>query len=312
MPGEFPRIESKEFRGMGTTLGVLLVVNDEEEVTRSIVDIVVAQSMYVRFEKIFSRFDPESELSHINASLGKPVVASGAMLEVARKALTYHDTYAGLYDPRIITALEASGYARDFQKKDFSPSGTLASYDVSRTLAEDLIVSDETVTFHKRMDFAGIVKGYVTDRVAQFLTAQGWTNFLVDSGGDMYASGKPHDSEAWHITVEGVRDGQLVFALSHMAVATSGISRRQWERGGKRFHHLINPKNPDQFSFDVSTISVIASSTEAADVLAKILFIQNDEERKAYIETQKLAVLILYTDQTLWMSLAARPYCLYI
>ncbi len=227
-----------------------------------------------------------------------------------KKALTYYQEHQGLYDPRIITVLEASGYARDFLKRDFSPSGDLATFDISCPLEEDLVLSEGTLLFRKRMDFSGIVKGYVTDRVADYLKTQGWRNFLVDSGGDMYASGRPHDSAAWHITVEGIDDGSLVFALSDTAVATSGITRRKWQSQGKRFHHLIDPKYPEKFLFDVKTISVIAPSTEESDVLAKMLFIKSDTERKDMVEQHGLAALFYYSDQSTWISLAAQRYCL--
>lgn len=310
MIGPFPRIESQEFRGMGTNLGILIVVTSEAEATRSVVDITIARSLYARYEKIFSRFDQESELSRINSALDQPVVASREMHTVADRALTYYQEHDGLYDPRILTVLEASGYARDFLKHDFTPKGTLDSFDVSCPLAEDLIIEGEALRFRKRMDFSGIVKGYVTDRVAEYLGAQGWKNFLVDSGGDMYASGTPHDSPAWHITVEGLSDESVVFALSDMAIATSGISRRKWRSQGKPFHHLIHPKHPEQFSFDINTVSVVAASTEQADVLAKMLFLQNDADRKAVVEKKQLAALFLYTDHHVWISPAAKPYCL--
>jgi len=310
MTGTFPRIESREFRGMGTDIGLLLVVRNEEEVTRAIVDIIIARSEYARYEKIFSRFDLTSELSSLNTSLGKLIKVSSEMLEVAGKALVYYTEHDELYDPRIITVLEASGYARDFQKKDFTPQGTLASFDVSRTLEQDLIISDDTVTFFCRMDFAGIVKGYVTDKITTFLKTKGWTNFLVDSGGDMYASGRPHDASAWNIIVEGLNDGNMVFPLSNNAIATSGISRRKWEHGGKHFHHLIHPKHPEQFSFDVKTLTVVASSTEEADVLAKTLFIRDDTDRKTFATEHNIAVLILYSDQTTWISPTAQKYLL--
>ena len=79
--------------------------------------------------------------------------------------------------------------------------------------------------------------------------------------------------------------------VSEKAVATSGISRRKWEREGKRFHHLIHPKHPANFSFELRTVSVIADSAEEADITAKILFIQSEEERKKFTEGQNIAAV---------------------
>ena len=304
----FPRTESLEFRGMGTDLGLFIVVRDEAEYAQATADMISAREIYVRYEKIFSRFDPESELSRLNASLGKALPASREMLEVARHSLVYHKKYHRLFEPRIIAALEAAGYTRDFQQNDFTPNTTHQTVDISHPLEEDLIVSDTTVQFQNRMDFSGIVKGYTNDRVTEFFHSHGWTNFLIDSGGDMYAAGQPFDNDTWHIAIEGISTERLTLSLSDVAVATSGISRRKWERDGKRFHHLIHPEHPGNFAFDVKTVSVIASSTEEADVLAKVLFIQSDEERKKMAIDHNIATLVLSYNRGAWISPAAKPY----
>lgn len=308
MTETFPRVESAEFRGMGTDLAVLIIVNNEEEVNKASTDIAVAKGFYTHYEKIFSRFDRESELCRINASLGQYLSASEAMRQVAASAIAYHERYSGLYDPRIITALEAAGYARDFQKKDFTPLPQTSSFDPSIPLTEDILISGEQILFKKRMDFSGIVKGYVTDRVAEFLSSQGWKNFLVDSGGDIFAAGKPHDASAWNITVEGVDDASLTLALSDIAVATSGVSRRQWTRGENRYHHLVHPRHPDRFLFDITTVSVIAPTTESADVLAKVLFIEDATARQSFIIQHHIAAILFSAEKDTWVSPAAQHF----
>ena len=54
------------------------------------------------------------------------------------------------------------------------------------------------------MDFSGIAKGYITDEAAAYSKKRGWKNFLVDSGGDIYAAGQNHRRERWRIAIEGV------------------------------------------------------------------------------------------------------------
>lgn len=293
---------------MGTDLAVLIIVDNEAESIKASADIAVAKSFYAHYERVFSRFDEKSELSRINASLGRYLDASEDMRRVAASAIVYHQRYSGLYDPRIIGALEAAGYARDFEKQDFAPAGSSSSFDHSIPLAEDILISGERILFRNRMDFSGIVKGYATDRVAQFLSSQGWKNFLVDSGGDIYAAGKPHDASAWNITVEGIDDQGLTLTLSDIAVATSGISRRRWIRGENRYHHLIHPKHPDRFLFDTSTISVIAPTTEEADVLAKVLFIEDAAARRSYIIRNQVAAICFSAEKEVWISPSAKRF----
>ena len=108
------------------------------------------------------------------------------------------------------------------------------------------------------MDFSGIAKGYIVDQAAEFLKKRGWKNFLVDAGGDMMISGRNSEGEKWRIAVEGVPEEKLMLEISGKGIATSGISRKKWQINGKKFHHLVNPKDPNNFSYELRTVSVIA------------------------------------------------------
>lgn len=132
---------------------------------------------------------------------------------------------------------------------------------------------------------------------------------MVDSGGDMFAAGRPPESGKWNIAIEGVEEKNLRLAISEKAAATSGISRRKWERGGKRYHHLIHPEYPADFSFNLRTVTVIANSAEEADVMAKTIFIQSDEKRKKFAESRNIAAIFLYYSGRAWISPAAKPHC---
>jgi len=309
MGSEFPRIESLDFSGMGTELGLLIVVKNEEEAKRARTDLSAAKEKYARLEKIFSRFDPESELSRLNAHLNEAIPASADLTAIAKKSLDYYESTEGIFDPRIIGHLESIGYAKDFKKSDFTPIVPLSPPDISKDLKSDLQISEGKVRFSERMDFSGIVKGFATDQITAFFREMGWRNFLVDSGGDMFAAGRPPESEKWNIAVEGVDEKNLHLSISEKAVATSGISRRKWERDGKRFHHLIHPKYPTNFSFDLRTVSVIADSAEEADVLAKTIFIKDKEEREKFVESQKISAIFLFYSGRVKISSSAKEHC---
>ena len=49
--------------------------------------------------------------------------------------------------------------------------------------------------------------------------------------------------------------------ISETGIATSGISRKNG-KSRKKFHHLVNPKDPNHFSYELRTVTVIAQNTE--------------------------------------------------
>jgi thiamine biosynthesis lipoprotein len=267
-------IFEKEWKALGTDIYVQ-ILND---ITFSGSDIerifLGIRDIYTRQEKIFSRFDGESELSQINIRLGEFVEASPEMLFISEKSIEYFQESERIFDPRILDTLEKIGYEKSFQENNFEGTVENIRKVGEISLKEDLQIKKRKVKFLRRMDFSGIVKGYITDRIADFLRQEGFKNFLVDSGGDIYASGKDRGKNRWGIALEGSKDeNKVMLELSDEAVATSGNVRKKWERDGKKFHHLINPHQPDYFSFDLQSVTVVEKTAEKADFLAKYLFL---------------------------------------
>lgn len=270
-----PRIKSKKFEALGTEVDIQLVVKSESEEKKSKEIFKSVIELYKKYSAIFSRFDSESELGKLNTSLGEFKDASAEMREVVNACLGYNIKTGGIFDPRVIEVLEQIGYKSDFKNGVFAKNAKQQNKSevFSKSLEHDLRLENDKVYFGARMDFSGIAKGYITDKIVEFLANQGWHDFLVDSGGDMYMSGHNEKGGDWIIGVEGMDDRKAVLSFSNMGVATSGISRRKWEIEGERFHHLINPKNDQNFCFDLKSVTVMGDSVEFCDIWAKVLFL---------------------------------------
>jgi thiamine biosynthesis lipoprotein len=108
--------------------------------------------------------------------------------------------------------------------------------------------------------------------------------------------------------VEGIPHEKMMFAISENGLATSGISKRKWEIDGKKFHHLINPKKPRNFLFDLKTVTVISGTTQDADVWAKSLFLMGKKSAMIYARENNLAALILDYRGSAWISPKAKEF----
>lgn len=296
-------VVSKQFKKFGTEIDFQIVVAEESKIVAAQKDLELAQLKCDEIEKIFSRFDPKSELMKINALLGVAVKVSEKFLEIAKLVLKYNQETQGYFDPRIIGDLENSGYANDFERiSQAKLSKNEKTVDYERALSEDLIIKDKKIIFKERMDFTGIVKGCAVDEIADFFRKCGWKNFLVDCGGDMFFSGKDKNDNPWYIDIEGIDYQKLMLKLEEKAIATSGIGKRKWELDGKRFHHLVNPKKSEQYCFDLKAITVIADSTRKADVWAKTLFVMGQTGAKLFAQEKNIACCILGYKGNIWIS----------
>jgi len=304
-------ITKLEFKALGTDIYLQIVLASKKDSAKAQFTLKKIKRFYQEQEKIFSRFDPASELSRINRNLGIYQKASEGLIQLAKRALYYNRESQGIYDPRIIGILESVGYKEDFKKIKFTRNTQPPKLKpIQGRLSQDLKIKKQEVLFNMRMDFSGIAKGYITDRAAALLKEQGWKNFLVDSGGDIYASGKNRGGGKWKIAIEEIPAENIVFEISNKGIATSGITRKSWQIGEKSFHHLINPKKPNNFSHQLKTVSVIAENTEQADGKAKVLLIMGDKQGKKLAHSKKYACVFFASDGNIWISPEAKKYIL--
>src|SRR4051794_33217701 len=74
-----------------------------------------AERWLYAFEARFSRFVALSELSRLNASAGRPFLASPRLFALLSLALDLARRSDGLFDPTVLASLIASGYDRSFE-----------------------------------------------------------------------------------------------------------------------------------------------------------------------------------------------------
>jgi len=288
---------SAEFQAMGTDVSVEIIDGgaSADGCLRNV------EKIFSGNENIFSRFREDSELAMLNRNLGKEVRVSDKMYEVLELCVKFYGLSEGYFDPRVLANLEKIGYDKDFRANDLNSKEDrqIGLEKINRDLQEDLVLpvgqpaGEKTVLIRRRIDTTGIAKGYSVDEAARYLKKEGFKNFMVDAGGDMFASGVDGKNESWQIGIEGMDDGDFVLKLDDEGIATSGISRKRWQIGGKKFHHLVNPKAPENFSFDIKTVTVIAEKTVEADGRAKVLVIMGREEGLRFANENNIKALFL-------------------
>lgn len=303
---------SESFRAIGTEVSVDIVLGENifEERVRAAVEKI--KTIFQKNEKIFSRFNPDSELSFLNDNLGKEIAISKEMSEVLELCLKFNKLSDGYFDPRVISNLEKIGYDKDFKTHDFNSeeSKKITVEKIAGDFSDDIILNPikQAVIIKKRIDTTGIAKGYAVDEAAQFLLAEDIQNFIVDAGGDMFASGHSDEDAPWRIGIESLSDEKLMLQLENAGIATSGIDRKRWTIGGKKYHHLINPKDPENFSYDIKTVTVIEEKTVEADGRAKVLVLMGRDKGLAFANQNNTKALFLDYKGNVYLSEAIKSY----
>ena len=129
-------------------------------------------------------------------------------------------------------------------------------------------------------------KGYGVDVVAELIESNGFTNYLVEIGGEMRLKGFKHTGELWAIAIEkpltNERSVQQVIIPKDNAVATSGDYRIYFEADGQRFSHIIDPATGKPIKHSLVSVTVIHPSSMTADGLSTTLMVMGMEQGMAF------------------------------
>ena len=283
-------VHRHSFRTMGTTVEMVLAGG---EMTDALGAFALAEVLAERWERTFSRFRPDSELSLLNGRAGETVVTSADLFTCVSAAVAAWRLTAGLFDPTILPALLAIGYDRTFTAIDRSgalaepfapvPAPGLSGIRIdpaTRTIRLDPGVS---------IDLGGIAKGMYADVLAERLA--GWPGGAVSAGGDLRVWGASPVGDHWSIGVEDPSRSDrdvAVIALDDGGVATSGIGRRSWHRDRQTVHHLIDPRTGSPAATGIRTVTVVSRTAMEAEVAATALFVGGESD----ITLSRIAPLI--------------------
>jgi len=158
----------------------------------------------------------------------------------------------------------------------------------------------------RSIDLGGIAKGYVVDRAAAVLKKQGLSSFLVQAGGDLYGAGRKPNGAPWVSGIQDPRGPQgsyfAVVDLEDHAFSTAGDYARAYMIGGKRYHHIIDPKTGYPATASRS-VTIWARDAFTADAVDDGVFILGPEKGLELVESlEGVGAVIVDKNNKLWLS----------
>jgi thiamine biosynthesis lipoprotein len=235
------------------------------------------------WEDVFSRFRPTSELSRVNRTQSDVVLVSELFAHGLRAALNAAARTDGLVDPTLGASLVAAGYDRDFDRLTDDPA-PVAAVTPGRWKAVRLHGRMLARPVGVELDLNGVVKSLAVDAALELIGGDGF----VAAGGDIATRGD---------VVVGLPKGDAV-TLHAGGVATSGTTRRRWQRGGETQHHLLDPKTGRPARSPWTEVTVVAADCVTADVAAKAAFLLG-EGGPEWLDARGLAGRFVASDDDL-------------
>ena len=236
------------------------------------------------YDKLLSKTVPGSDVWRINQARGIPVEVSEHTINILKLALEMYDVSGGRFNIAIGSVVALWNLMKE--NEDLPTSQALAEA-LGKSDCRHIRVSGSFVHAPDGMqiDFGGIAKGYIADRIAEYLRKNGVASALINLGGNIITIGQKPDGEPWKIglqvpfTDRSYRDSIWSFVYcTNESVVTIGSYERGFRKDGCWYHHIIDPETGMPSDNGVLSVTVCAPSSFLADALTTPLFLLGECE----------------------------------
>lgn len=264
---------------------IAIQLNDSQD--ESLID--TCFDMANTYEHYFSRTLEGSDIYNINHANGAPVEVHDETVELIRYGIAFGDLSSGVFDISIGALTDLWDIPNN--------NGTIpAQSQIDAALAtvdyRQITVDGNTVTLGNpdaALDLGGIAKGYVADRMREYLNANGACEGFINLGGNVLTLGQKANDEPYHI---GIRkpfgeDGETITAVdvTDRSIVTSGRYERYFEKDGHIYHHIFDPKNGYPYDNGLNGVTILSDSSMVGDALSTICFALGQEKGTEFLSS---------------------------
>lgn len=265
-----------------------------------------------KYENLFDENIPESDISKINNAKDQTVSVSGDTIALISSALSYCRDTDGLFD----ITIDPVSDLWDFHEGSYIvPDESLIKEALPlvgyQNISVDDISNTVTVKGNAQIDVGAAAKGYIADRLADYLEDRAISGAIINIGGDLKLLGKKPDGSLFNIGINDPgSDGVIAdLYLSGKAVATSGTYERCFEKDGRLYHHILDTSTGYPADTDIRSVTVICDDAVDSDCLCTVCILLGSDKALDLIEkTAGTEAYIVKTDGTILSSEGISSY----
>ena len=289
------------------------------------------------FEQYFSDTAADSDVSKINAHPNEAVTVHDETAELIEKGLSYGKESGGRFDITIgklsdlwnfhektalsdadepndtahdvssdiaadsdaVNAPKASDAAASLVPDAAEIAGLLAHVDYTKVQVDGNQVT--LLDADAALDLGGIAKGYIADKMKEYLESEGISSGLINLGGNVLTLGEKPDGSSYTIGIQKPfsTDGTPVVSVevTDRSVVTSGTYQRYFEQDGHIYHHILDTSTGYPSDNGLSSVTIIGDSSTEGDALSTTVFLLGLDNGMDYVESHANIEAIFITNE---------------
>lgn len=175
----------------------------------------------------------------------------------------------------------------------------LCSSDGVTIDGQDITLPSDDIQF----DVGAIAKGYIADRLKNFLVKKGVKSAIINLGGNVLCIGSKPDGTPFKIGIQKPfadrNETEAVMDITGKSVVSSGIYERCFKQGGKLYHHILNPKTGYPYDNSLISVTIISDQSVDGDALSTTCFALGLEDGLKFAEKKGVQAVFITEDYKL-------------
>lgn len=259
-------------------------------------------------ENKYSRYIAGSEISKVNENPGIPISVSEDTFSLVEQSLYFSTISNGFFDISIGPLVDLWDINSETPKVPLQSEIDSAKERVDyRNISIDTDNRTISVAEGISLDTGAVAKGFITDNLVSILRQKKVESALLNLGGNLYLHGLKPDGSFWTVGIRnpfGLQGDYIAtVSLKDMSIVTSGIYERFFEKDGKRYHHIINPKTGYPEDNELASVSILSPSSTKCDGLSTACFLLGLNDGMELIEKlDDVEAIMITKDKEVYLS----------
>jgi len=175
----------------------------------------------------------------------------------------------------------------------------LCSSDGVTIDGQDITLPSDDIQF----DVGAIAKGYIADRLKDFLVKKGVNSAIINLGGNVLCIGSKPNGTPFKIGIQKPfadrNETEAVMDITGKSVVSSGIYERCFKQGGKLYHHILNPQTGYPYDNGLISVTIISDQSVDGDALSTTCFALGLEDGLKFAEKKGVQAVFITEDYEL-------------
>ena len=239
-------------------------------------------------ERIFSRTNAERELYAVNHREGNTVELSEDLAAVVELGIRFYSLTDGKLDITVAPLCQLWDFSGG---REEPPSQEEIDAALEKVDGSSIRLEGRTLYFDREdteLDLGALAKGYISDKLKEYLEENGAEHALINLGGNVMTLGTQPDGDPWRVGIQEpfAERGTLsrVVQVEDQAVISAGTYERYFQWEGKLYHHILDPDTGYPADTGLSQVTILCDRGILGDALSTSVLLLGEERGARLLE----------------------------